>query len=251
MKCKKCGSNLTIEDEKCPYCWSMNPYYKKHRADMQRYHMDFQKTKTDVEEKTTKITVFSVRVVFVSILLVMIVFMLFAYGNAWSIARGINNLKIKGDFARHAQAMEQYEAEGRYFELTSYYNEQMLYNNETFRREYSNFASIASSYMSLYYDVMRIASMEVTEEEYWTLEEAVEWLTMDLDTIFQYCDEEYSYGRESYEKHKEAIDDIGEKTLLLLKTYCNVSEEDLLLIPEASSTKRIIILERSLIGNEE
>ena len=60
MKCSNCGSNLQIEDSKCPYCGSMNPYFEKHREEMFRYKKDYEKTKDEVIQKDDGITACSV-----------------------------------------------------------------------------------------------------------------------------------------------------------------------------------------------
>lgn len=45
MKCPGCGSNLTIDDEKCLFCGQENPFAKKHRKEMRHFTKEFNKTK--------------------------------------------------------------------------------------------------------------------------------------------------------------------------------------------------------------
>ena len=44
MKCKKCGADLKLSDEVCPYCGAVNYAAKRHIRDRKFYAQDYQST---------------------------------------------------------------------------------------------------------------------------------------------------------------------------------------------------------------
>lgn len=43
MKCPFCGANLSLEDEKCPYCGTPNPEGCRHQENLHHYQAEFEK----------------------------------------------------------------------------------------------------------------------------------------------------------------------------------------------------------------
>ncbi|MGN0156099.1 MAG: hypothetical protein ACI39N_02540, partial [Lachnospiraceae bacterium] len=68
MKCKYCGANLAIEDEKCPFCGKPNPFMTKHRSEMKRFTKEFEKTKSEVIEKSNRFNSWTIRVTVIAVL---------------------------------------------------------------------------------------------------------------------------------------------------------------------------------------
>lgn len=48
MKCKKCGADLKLSDEVCPYCGAVNYAAKRHIRDRKFYAQDYQSTHKQV-----------------------------------------------------------------------------------------------------------------------------------------------------------------------------------------------------------
>lgn len=55
MRCKNCNGELRIEDEKCPYCSTVNKDAVLHRKNMKKYQKDYEETKSNLIKETKKI----------------------------------------------------------------------------------------------------------------------------------------------------------------------------------------------------
>ena len=54
MKCPNCGSNLSIDDERCSFCGADNSFAKKHRSQMRHFTREFNKTKAINDDALNK-----------------------------------------------------------------------------------------------------------------------------------------------------------------------------------------------------
>lgn len=55
MRCRNCNGELRIEDEKCPYCGTVNKDAVLHRKNMKKYQKDYEETKSNLIKETKKI----------------------------------------------------------------------------------------------------------------------------------------------------------------------------------------------------
>lgn len=76
MKCQYCGSNLSLEDEHCPYCGRENTQAAKHQQAMKNYESDYEKTKNEVIRKSYKFNTRAAKAAIIALLLAVIAIML-------------------------------------------------------------------------------------------------------------------------------------------------------------------------------
>ena len=68
MKCPNCGSNLTIDDDKCQFCGQANPFAVKHRREMKRFTSEFNKTKATVLKESRKVNHWAAKITLIAVL---------------------------------------------------------------------------------------------------------------------------------------------------------------------------------------
>ena len=77
MKCKKCGADLKLSDEVCPYCGAVNYAAKRHIRDRKFYAQDYQSTHKQVSDTDRKSSSYMVRGITCGVLAVLVVVLLF------------------------------------------------------------------------------------------------------------------------------------------------------------------------------
>ena len=248
MKCKYCGNNLTIDDEKCPFCGQDNTYAVKHRSQMHYFKKIFTKTEKEVMEKSRRFNLFTVQITVIAVLIALIVTVLLLYANEWEIRQALYQRDIKKNLKQYETMMKQYEAAGDYWELGRYYERKHLSVDRHFD-EYENVAQVCSSYANSYNIIMQLVIMEDTE--FYSHEEKVEYLASTLNYMYKGMKKESFSKEECFsEKHVATMEDIKKEAGYMLITYCHLSKEDVEKFPTLSEARKQIMLEEGLgLGN--
>lgn len=252
MKCENCGADLHIDHQRCPYCGTANPYYKKHREDMNRYQQEFQETRQDVYRETSRYTGLSVRITIVAVLVALNAFVFFAqavfadyisYQLQYS-----RDVKQADEFREQLERMEQ---EGDYIGMAQFCNSHNVWRLDALD-DFSQIRLVCGNYEYLYYAVMKLVYYSSHDPDR-DIEYQLDLINSSLKDIYQAMDREESYGGDgaAYSgSHKDAMEKCLEQIYALLYTYCNVSREDLQKFPELTSAQRRMVLEEGVQLNE-
>lgn len=229
MNCPFCGSPLTLKDEKCPHCGMENPDVLKHRSDMRHYKKTFEKTQKDVYTTTRRFTHLSIRAFIIAILIILnLLAIIFVFDN-WYIATSINMKRIANNIDLHIKNVDTYISDGNYLDIGEYYRNYGLSLSDEFR-PYQDIITTSQKYSRILQDINYLLSPSYSE---WYSENLASSLTYYFETI-SYS----SYLSEKYckEEHLEAIEDIDTRIYLLLKSFCNFTDDDWKTLPELSES---------------
>ncbi len=249
MKCHSCGNELHMEEERCPYCGAENLYYKKHRFAMKKYRKDFDEVKEDVYKKTGFFTGFTVRITIIAVLVAVNIGMLFLCRNIWSIEQHIKIRELERNRAKYVKVMDELEAEGKFYELSVYYDENSLYYGDVFD-EYESVTRMCSYYTSIYRDLLLLYRGQ--EETYITTEELITRLCENIEYMYK-CSvqKEYENPERFSEQHKAAMEKIKEEVECMLVAYANLTPEQAEGFEGLSNGRKQIAIEEGLGLYEE
>ena len=241
MKCKFCGSNLQIEDERCPYCGRPNPQYIKHRRAMQAYQEDYQNTKQEVLTHVSKLNRRSVRITIVAVLVALCAVALVLCFMGDEIRDARIERTIAANKAAYTEQIQEYMAEVDPINLYEFGYRNRLTYSETMD-EYNKIFSISMYYQYFYNYTMELMT-EGIHEKYETLEEKCEYMARYVENIYENR-ERQTYDKDyCYTEDKTAyMDAIVERTELLLKAYYGLSEEEIASVPTLSRARLTILL---------
>lgn len=248
MKCAYCGNNLHIDDEFCPYCKQENKYAVKHRKDMKRFSEDYDHTKKEVYQKNKDKVSLMAKGTIIAILIVISIFVAMASSNTYNIHNWIQGININKNIHIHMENLEKLETERDFFGLLSYYDNHSLYQSDKFA-DYRALVSLSSSYFTTYYTVLRLTyDKEITDSN---MDRWIAYIGDDLERIYdtiqpnEYWPEQYS------EKHMAAMEYLKEEVETLIHVYLKVPMEEIKTFPTLSSAKIQLLIERSMVENED
>ena len=242
MKCSNCGSSLQIEDSKCPYCGSMNPYFEKHREEMFHFKKDYEKTKEEVIKKSGKVAGMSVKITVIAILVALDILMLFLAGNSWSIMHEIEKGKAERNADIHRMRLEAYEVAFNYDGLAKYYEEYSLYGSDSLE-DFDAVYRACSNYAYIYQYIVELGN----PDSYMTDEERIEYICENLDYVYDTMEpKEYDLPQWYQGKHGEVLKQMKYDLKVLIMTYANVSQEEADAFPDMSDGRRQVAMERGL-----
>ncbi len=249
MKCKYCGSSLTIDDERCPYCGADNPFAVKHRKEMKYFKKQFQKTKESVIEKNNYFHGWTARITVIAVLVALNVILLFMTVNAWEIRSFIENGRIERNLNKHIIAMKSLEEERDYIGLVQYYNNNRLRLNRHFK-EYESLESVCHYYQQIYTNLPDVNDIEYGEN--YTKDNRAESLASYIYNVYHYSKQnKYSDEMCFSKEHVDTMNDLKQDLQLMLKTYCGFHDEELNQLPTLSKARIQLIIERGLEANGE
>lgn len=248
MKCKNCGSDMSLEDEKCGFCDTENPYYKEHRESMQRYKEQFEKTRTDVYEKTERFSGIIVKVTIVAVLVALNFICALFRANSWEINNKFLEMKGNRNMELHKEKLYEMERAGDYIDFVEYYNANKLYYIDELD-EFTEVKYCCTDYEMIYKNIVKITIEKNTKS---SADECVLEINEYLDRLYSSMSPDEYYNEDCYSKeHVRAMQEIKNRIHALLHTYCNVSQGDLEHFAELSSTKRQLLIREGVRIYEE
>lgn len=254
MKCESCGGNMGLEDLKCPYCGTPNPFARQHQEEMQRFEQEFAQTRDEVVTASRKTTGRHISVILLLVLLLLDMAGLGFAAMSSEIAYDIREKRIIEEADLHLANMEAYLQDGDYSGLSAYYTGNHLY------------ALYEVDEVDAYSAVLRAAS-------------CYKWLTEDLgsrvqggsyrfqeNSIHQTCatmasnitklwnlEEEYSYKKEIYLAADKMvyIEDMRSRMALLLEVYAGLTKTEVRELVDMSESRIQKTLEERLVVKDE
>lgn len=242
MKCSNCGSNLNIEDAKCSYCGTENPYFQKHRADMFRFQTDYEKTKDQVIEKSRRFAGFTVKGTVIAVLVAVDILLFFLASNAWSIMNFFDKMSAQQNADIHRAKLESYEKDRDYLELADYYEEHSLYGSEKLS-DFDVVYRVCSNYSYIYEYVVDFGN----EDSYLTDADRIEYISDSLGYLYDSMEKKEYDPEECYEgEHKALLEQLKYDLKVLFMTYAHITEEEAESFPTMSDGRRQVAMERGL-----
>lgn len=246
---------MQIEDEKCPFCGNPNPFAKKHRQDMRRYHREFQETRLEVEKKARHFNSFTAKVTVIAVLFVMVIVMIFV-GNEAPFRIWSNQLErdVEQNAEQYRQTLRDYEEEGNWRAFYALYDAKNISYTEEMQ-EYRVLGFMISDYKGVLNELTRYMDQEPDVD-----------VSYSASRIANYLDNFYrAAGRISYEgqyyddsytpERLESFDRLTKDLEAALFTYCHLSKEELALLPDYSVAKKSALIKEGLlresVANEE
>ncbi|MBQ0059982.1 MAG: hypothetical protein KBS83_08565 [Lachnospiraceae bacterium] len=216
----------------------------KHQQDMAHYQNEFAKTQQEVKAKSRQsASLLAPIIVFVVLLVIMAGSIVFAT-NAWSISYDLREKKVQQQIDQHRANLDALLEEGKYPEVSGYFHANGLYMIDGLD-EYYGVYQAASNYKYLldyFYDLAGLAERYHSETEAWYLRSCGD-LAEYLQRLYD-IEDEYAYDADRYftEESLEYIADMRHQVEVLLKAYLGVTDEQLEVIPTASTSKIKAIL---------
>jgi len=246
MKCEYCSANISIEDEKCPYCNAPNPFYEAHRKDMKEYKKKYDKTTKEVVDKTNRFTRKTVSVTLIAVLALLNVLAIFALVNMWDITYAISQNRNKRHAAEYAQMAAQYEESGEYLKLYALMSAKYAYYYESPLGEYSLVNSAAGNY----YGIVQTFGYLISGNKYTKEGDFAKKINSNLEAIYdietEFEEAKYEHPRYSA-RHKSAVRDIIKESNILICAYLGIDEDvvenD---FPKMSTARRQLIIEEAV-----
>lgn len=248
MKCVNCGAGIQIEDEKCPFCGTPNPFAVQHRQDMQQYRVEFQDTKKKVEQRSIRFTALSVKLTVIAVLFAAVIGMIYMLDD------GIYDIRmhqILSELARnreeYAERLAAYERDGDWNLLYDLYVENSLSYDETFKEYYVLY------YASFDYTFIVEYLMHYGEGlDYYSAEDVAKWIAAQLEGFYDCVNRRGSFGSDFYDEcytgvHKEALERICRDMETLLMTYAGLTREELDTLQDYSRNRQVAIIEEALL----
>ncbi|MCQ2549390.1 MAG: zinc ribbon domain-containing protein [Lachnospiraceae bacterium] len=251
MKCPNCGAQISVEDQKCPYCDSENEFYKSQRKSFIHFRREFESMKADVLDKTHQASKRSAIITWIAILLVLNIVFLILIGQSYEISSSIKTNKLKKDLTNVKLQVSSYEEERDYFSLAAFDRAYYLYDIKELR-EYQVAVEMSEKFVWIYEAIMRLQEEEPSYRN--SKEEDCKYISEYLTRLYENLSPKNSYYDVSCytEVHKAFMEDLVADMHALLVAYCEVPAETVERFPTMSEGKRMIALEKGLgIWEEE
>ena len=248
MKCKHCGANISLEDEKCPFCGQPNEIAAGHARDMKRYQQEFTRTKDRVLGRMHQWGATTQQAMILGILIFLNLAVLLAKVASDDVGYWLQKMEVKIHEDAYYQQMADYEAEGEYGLLVNLSSRKGYMGDRM--REFAGVEEAAYAYRSVKNMVSLLTDTHI-KELYWTEEELVENLAEALEQFQQVWekveeveeDPDSHYAPERYQgSHKAAITDMKAQIHMLLQAYCQLTPEDIEGLSQMSEQKKMIFI---------
>lgn len=253
MKCENCGGNLSLEDEACPYCGTINKHARQHIRDMKRYQGEFQATRKNVYAVTRKYAGITVRAVVITVLVILTVILGFIASESYSIKRNLRQNRAERNFAEYSAQMEQYLADEDYLAFYAFTEANYIYGYDAPYEKYMPAVRVSNQYIYLYETIMgAYTELQRDYADQETLERHTQRVAEQLNYFYESLDmENYTYyeGADS-QMNRDALAGMERNAMALLQTYCGLSREDVESLPELTDARRMVLLEERMSDGE-
>lgn len=250
MKCKNCGSNLTIDDEVCSFCGNANPFAAKHRAEMRYFTKEFNETKEEVLKQSGSLNKWAVKITMIAVLIALNCLVMCAIMYSYEIENFIINRHVIAHYNTYKSTLDELEENRNYIGFYEYYDENSLYRLDVFE-EYKSVYYICNNYVNVYRNTLSVVTEEEGESEYDSYERKIESISDAMESAYYYCNpREYSNMEEYSTKHQACMDDAIAQMEDLIQVYFNISDGDMERFPELSTARRQVLMEEGIGINE-
>lgn len=247
MKCPHCGSNLTIDDERCLFCGQDNPYAVKHRRELRRFSSDFRRTKEKALDESRRVNFWAVKITLIAVLVALNALMLFVNMESYYVYRFFEKRQIEADYSLHKENLDKYEKENNFIAFAKYYEFHNLYYGETFE-DYARVYNVCNNYSDVYEYIL---AMETQDPEYYDLNSYLKFIAELMGYMYNNSvPGEYADPKQYEPQHQECMDAAVETAEDLIQTYFNLTDEERESFAEISSARRQILMEEGSTRNE-
>ena len=245
MKCKNCGAEIDILQKFCSNCGSPNELTKEHIKDMDRYENRFKETKEKVERNTKWYVKYTKPIQMLTTAIAIVIIMMIFSFVVYCI---IDTNKTKADSEKLYALLDN----GEYITVyEKYYNDnEYLGAGSGFYSEngWYDFYKIAGAYADIKTNIELLYEPSAKNNSN-SYDNAMHNL---CNAISKAYESEYynngSYKNASLEPAKY-IDDIYSELNVLLKAYCNLTDDDINSLAGMSSNSINVLLVKNMDNN--
>lgn len=242
MKCEYCGANLNLEDKVCPFCGRENPFAVQHQKEMDQFNRDYNKTKKEVLENASKSSKRTVRITIIAVLVALVAVAAVVFALRDDIRYNLQEKQIAAKKAVYEKEMEQMMIDKDYLSLEAFMSEKRISYADAFS-EYYELSHNLLYYKWLVEDLTSLITFENRTYNYDSKEELIKDISERAYNILKPV-EINKYNEIEFEGLKgECIESIKEDTILLLKTYFNLSDEEAGSLKTLSEARINVLLE--------
>ncbi len=246
MKCKQCGSPVTLEDEFCPYCGALNIAARQHIEDMKRFNSDYSSTRSEVLGNVAKQTKRHTRIIILITLIGLNIVFLALRSQSYDIRYYINQLGTKAKASSYEAKISELEADGKYLEMYYLYSRYNLYDASETLSSYNMVTDMAWSYNkfkeNIYY---------VNNEKTNSIISNGQALDYAASAIYEFYTN-YAYRSRDYfeeyflENHLNAMEDMKAQIEAILSSYCSFTSEDISKLSDMDKQEILLLIGRRM-----
>lgn len=245
MKCKSCGAAISLEDQFCSHCGAANEEAKKHLKDMEHYNNEFDQTRTEVITKTKRWTDFTLSIAVISVLLLLNAVALLMHSKSYVISDFIENIVLISNKNEHLEKLDNYEKNEEYYELAAYETYYSLYLCDVFD-DYDAVMDACDAYTSIYNSIMDLQNKDGLA--IYTIDSQLSSISFELSNLYRISPETpYKYKESAFSDiHTASLEKIRLKVENLITYYCNLTEEEILSLPNMGDLEKTNLIGRGL-----
>lgn len=246
MKCKYCGTNLTLENEVCPFCRRPNEDAKIYINKKKQYQMSLKEATKKVEKTTHYVKSFATLLVVAIVIAIMNIVLLFVKANAEDIRDWKQERDLNQNYESFSSRLDQELQEWDYTSFKQLVYKEEMYLSDKYR-EYSNLAYFASCYEGIEENILRLTDTSIAEP-YWTKEECVDNLAWNILNFYENVDDSMKEYMKEYttEKGEEQRVELINRTKRLMGYYLKLDQKQIEEFQSMSQTQIALIIGRSL-----
>lgn len=246
MICKHCGSQLSIEDEKCRFCGQPNEEASQHIKDMQRYSKEFVLAKGRIAAVTSFVRSFLIYIIIIAALAIANIVILLMMENVYKRADNIILEETKTNLSTYQELCQEAYNNEDYYTLEQLYNEHCLYRFDEFN-EYKAITMISHDYKEIYAGAMNLILYDLVIG-YSTKDDLLKRIG---DKVYDIYDQQKNYHKEYYEQQtteqgRGYADQTVKKMELFLETYLKLTKEDITSLSEETPLQISVMIGRRL-----
>lgn len=245
---------MGLEDLRCPYCGTPNPFAEKHQEEMRRFEKEFAAAREEVVRANRKRAGRNTSLILILVLLLLDAGAIFFAGISSEIAYDIKEKKVGAQAEQHLENLQALLEEGDYCGFSAYYSANSIYyaGADSSLDAYSAVHSAAGRYRWILQDLEKYLSGDSYSFREEALSRTCSYMAENLTKLWA-VEDDYSYHKEIYLAPDKLayIEDMRERAALLLKTYAGLTEEEAGSLGDLSQSRIQKILEERLVSADE
>lgn len=247
MKCPGCGSNLTIDDEKCQFCGQANPFAVKHRREMKRFTSEFNKTKDNVLKESRKVNHWAAKITLIAVLVALNAMIMYFNEEYYGVERFFIRRRIEANYDTYKEQLDKYEKEQNFIAFFEYYETNRLSCSDLMN-EYRKVQYVCSSYSTVYEYIL---AMKTEDSTYYKIEDRIKYIADSLEYMYDASQpKDYSDEEQYKPQHQECMDAAIQQAEDIIQTYFNLTDEEIESFETLSGARRQVLMEEGLQRDE-